>query len=63
MDCYPCVNAMNVGMRRNSSSCICDTCIAGYYGPDSSINMLTLTKGQPTSTVVDGPRMAFFMIE
>jgi hypothetical protein len=62
IDCYPCVNAVNRDRRRNSSSCMCDKCEAGFYGPDCSINMRTLTMGQSTSTVVDGPGMAFFMI-
>ena len=62
MDCYLCVNAINRDRRRNVSSCMCDKCVPGYYGPDCSINMLTLTMGQSTSAVVDGPGMAFFMI-
>lgn len=60
-DCYPCVNTISRD-RRRESSCICDKCVPGYYGPDCSINMLTLTKGLSTSAVVNGPGMAFFMI-
>ncbi len=59
--CYPCVH----GHGREypgTTNCVCDRCDAGYYGPDCSINMLTLTSGQPSTAVVNGPGMAFFLI-
>lgn len=58
--CYPCPK----GRRKYpSQSCLCDKCSAGFYGPDCEINMKPLTIGQPTTTVVDGPGMAFFLID
>jgi hypothetical protein len=60
--CYPCVNGSG-RQYLGTSNCVCAHCIPGYYGPDCSINMLTLTNGQPTTTVVNGPGMAFFLID
>ena len=60
LDCYPCLNH---GRRKlPSQNCLCERCDAGYYGPDCSINMLTLTSGQPTTSAVNGPGMLFFTI-
>jgi hypothetical protein len=61
---YECYDCQNGGRRKYpSQSCICDRCSAGFYGPDCSINMLSLTKGQPTTAVINGPGMVFFMLE
>jgi hypothetical protein len=61
---YECYDCQNGGRRKYiSQSCICDRCSAGFYGPDCSINMLSLTQGQPTTAVINGPGMVFFILE
>jgi hypothetical protein len=61
LDCYTCLN----GGRRKypTQSCVCERCGAGFYGPDCSINMLSLTKGQPTTAPINGPGMVFFLLD
>lgn len=60
LECYSC---SNYGQRVSPEhNCLCNNCAPGYYGPDCSINMLTLTNGQPSTTFINGPAMAFFKI-
>lgn len=60
--CYPCVNGRG-RKYPGTTNCVCNQCDPGYYGPDCSINMLTLTSGQPSTAIVNGPGMAFFLID
>ncbi len=61
--CLGCCYSCNGGSRRfPSSKCLCYMCPPGLYGPDCSINMLTLTKGQTTTVMVNGPKLTFFRI-
>lgn len=60
--CYPCVNGRG-RKYPGSTNCVCNQCDPGYYGPDCSINMLTLTNGQPSFSLINGPGMAFFLID
>lgn len=60
--CYSCANGRG-RKYPGSINCVCNQCDPGYYGPDCSINMLSLTNGQPTTAIVNGPGMAFFIID
>lgn len=60
LECYSC---SNYGQRVSSDSCLCNNCAPGYYGPDCSINLLSLTNGQSSTAFINGPAMAFFKIQ
>lgn len=60
--CYPCVHGQG-RKYPGTTNCVCSQCDPGYYGPDCSINMLTLTSGQSSTATINGPGMAFFLID